>query len=249
MQAIVNGDLGLLATIINTNNELSLELNNEGFNALHFACYCGYQKVVEFLLSFTKIQEIVNKADHEGWIPLHWAAYGNHREVIELLLKHDGAPRRKNNDKKIPQKLTSNPELKALLHPFHPDETERKKANWKLWLAVRRNNKNLIREALHLGADIECDDPGTNIDPLIRSSKGFPIQQLFTTFVKPDPRMCEQKGYINDNDDALFYFIEQGGNTKHLRKMIPSNVEYIKLLEKKGLHRTVMLIKELRKKV
>lgn len=82
--ACKNGDYGLLVSLLETRQAEDLNgQDSYGYTALHHAASCGYDNMVELLLSYNAA---VDKRAIKGLSALHCAAYSGHAEVIRLLL-------------------------------------------------------------------------------------------------------------------------------------------------------------------
>jgi len=73
--------------------QLHCDVNGEfdgqrGASPLHWACYDGYNDVVQLLLSHGAHLHSVLKDDDEGVTPLMWAVQGGYLETVKLLVSH-----------------------------------------------------------------------------------------------------------------------------------------------------------------
>ncbi|GFT56280.1 hypothetical protein NPIL_467881, partial [Nephila pilipes] len=87
-------------------------ISTDDVTPLHYACWKGYQDIVNILLK--------NKADpnaigKDGSSPLHYAAKFNHFAIVKLLLLHGGIYNASSNNQKSPLNFTSNNDIKNLL--------------------------------------------------------------------------------------------------------------------------------------
>ena len=81
--------------------------------ALHEACAYGHLECAKALLG---AGADINKQANGGSTPLMIAAYNGKIEVVRELLKRGAKKELKNNSGKTAYDLTSNEEIKALLH-------------------------------------------------------------------------------------------------------------------------------------
>ncbi|GFS99414.1 hypothetical protein NPIL_346171 [Nephila pilipes] len=86
--------------------------STDNVTPLHYACWKGYQDIVNILLK--------NKADpnaigKDGSSPLHYAAKFNHFAIVKLLLLYGGIYNASSNNQKSPLNFTSNNDIKNLL--------------------------------------------------------------------------------------------------------------------------------------
>jgi 7,8-dihydropterin-6-yl-methyl-4-(beta-D-ribofuranosyl)aminobenzene 5'-phosphate synthase len=83
--AAARGDLELVKSSLEKNQELLDAKDNEGNTLLHVACINGKQNVVEFLIS----QNVdVNEKNNMGNPTLHFAALGGSADIVEILLEN-----------------------------------------------------------------------------------------------------------------------------------------------------------------
>ena len=81
--------------------------------ALHWACGKGHLECAKALLG---AGADINKQDNDGWTPLMRAAWCGKIEVVRELLKRGAKKELKTDDGNNAYDLTSNEEIKALLH-------------------------------------------------------------------------------------------------------------------------------------
>src|ERR1700733_9463781 len=59
--------------------------DKEGWELLHWAAFCGHERVVQRLLE--KGADVESEDIYEGTTPLWWAAMKGHEAVVKLLLE------------------------------------------------------------------------------------------------------------------------------------------------------------------
>ena len=83
-QAVRQGDLNKVKTLLENNPGLINAQDVRGCTPLHYAAGSGHKAVIVLLLEKGGKVDLKNNS---GDIPLHWAAYEGHTEVAELLIE------------------------------------------------------------------------------------------------------------------------------------------------------------------
>ena len=66
-------------------------VDDTGMSPLHFACQCGDEASVEYLLSLPSVLRGIRAKDTRGYTPLHLACRMSNFAVVEILLETDSA--------------------------------------------------------------------------------------------------------------------------------------------------------------
>ena len=98
-------------------SEASLPLNEvdqeNGLSPLHYACGSGN---LELLMELLARDVDINKPTRDGDYSLHIAVVNNKKGVVEILLRSGVDPGIVNKDGKVAAELTTNNEIKQVLH-------------------------------------------------------------------------------------------------------------------------------------
>ncbi|GFX74022.1 ankyrin-1 [Trichonephila clavipes] len=86
--------------------------NSENVSPLHYACWKGYEGIVNLLLENKADPNVIGKG---GSTPLHYAAKFNHFSIVKILLLNGGVYNAKCNNHRNPLDFTSNNDIKKLL--------------------------------------------------------------------------------------------------------------------------------------
>ncbi|GFU57296.1 hypothetical protein NPIL_316821, partial [Nephila pilipes] len=86
--------------------------STDNVTPLHYACWKGYQDIVNILL---KNKADPNASGKDGSSPLHYAAKFNHFAIVKVLLLYGGIYNASSNNQKSPLNFTSNNDIKNLL--------------------------------------------------------------------------------------------------------------------------------------
>ncbi|KAM4606588.1 transient receptor potential cation channel subfamily A member 1b [Polymixia lowei] len=81
----VQGDLGLLESLVRKNPEVLSERDESGASPLHHASGGGHVTLIQFITTFIDSED-VNSCDEQGSVPLHWAVMRNQAESCRVLL-------------------------------------------------------------------------------------------------------------------------------------------------------------------
>ncbi len=72
------------------NNNICEILDKNGWNAIHYSSYFGYNEILDFILNKFNNKSNVNIINYEGWNALLLAVYKQNIKCVELLLAHKG---------------------------------------------------------------------------------------------------------------------------------------------------------------
>ncbi|GFQ77336.1 hypothetical protein TNCT_578431 [Trichonephila clavata] len=86
--------------------------NSENIAPLHYACWKGYEDIVNLLLENKADPNVIGKG---GSTPLHYAAKFNHFTIVKQLLLNGGIYNAECNNHRNPLDFTSNNDIKKLL--------------------------------------------------------------------------------------------------------------------------------------
>ena len=82
--ACKTGNIAVVKMLVD--NGAKLEYDGLSLTSLHYAVITGSLKLVEFLLSLSNSNELINCCDYEGFSPLHFACqYGYYQITLKLL--------------------------------------------------------------------------------------------------------------------------------------------------------------------
>ncbi|MDH5744262.1 MAG: ankyrin repeat domain-containing protein [Candidatus Aminicenantes bacterium] len=167
--AVQNGDLTKVKTLISNNKELINMKSEKGLTPLHLAVQNGSQEIVEFLISQGAD---INAKDSEGNTPLLTALAFKKTDTAKFLLS-------KGADVKIKNAQDEPPVILALMHGLNElvapildsgqDVNERFRGNFTaLLMATLTGNKEVIKLLLDRGADINvaAQEGGMTITPM-----------------------------------------------------------------------------------
>ncbi|CAL1290689.1 unnamed protein product [Larinioides sclopetarius] len=167
----------------------------DNITSLHYACWKGYEKIVDILLK--------NKADpnvfgKRNCMPLHYAAKFNHFTVVKSLLLHGGIYNATNNNYKTPLDFTTHEEIKNLLQLIDESFKKVKNGNTEIISLLKKyKNRNLLRCILNA-----CDREnqtlvvaGINSDfPRLKQLK-FLSQDDLSTEINKVYTLCYEENY------------------------------------------------------
>ena len=71
------------------NSNICEILNNNGWNAIHYASYLGEVEILDFIINKYNIKQNANILNIEGWSPLLLAVYKQHVNCVEILMRID----------------------------------------------------------------------------------------------------------------------------------------------------------------
>ena len=74
----------------NLNNNICETLNKNGWNAIHYSSFLGYNDILDYILNKFNSKSNVNILNNEGWSPLLLAVHKQHIKCVELLVAYDG---------------------------------------------------------------------------------------------------------------------------------------------------------------
>jgi ankyrin repeat protein len=117
---VQRGYLEDLKTLLNSSNISTKD--DLGNNLLHIASAAGHLNIVEFLLNFKEIKNMINVKNNIGDTPLHRAAFRGFSDIVKLLLQNGSDVTIKNNDNKTAADLARNESVKKLLLPNFQEE-------------------------------------------------------------------------------------------------------------------------------
>ncbi|XP_046558660.1 serine/threonine-protein phosphatase 6 regulatory ankyrin repeat subunit B-like isoform X2 [Haliotis rubra] len=83
MVAARRGHGDVVELLVSRGADVSL-VDDDGNNTLHWACWRGDRKTVEFVLSLDRVD--INSRGGGSWTPVMWAARWRHRDMVELLV-------------------------------------------------------------------------------------------------------------------------------------------------------------------
>ena len=113
-EACKRGNLSFLIECLE--NKIAINSQDKsGSTALYWACHGGHRECVECLLENNFIE--LNVQNKLGDTALHAAAWKSHADAIAILLEKGANREIRNNEKKLPFELASDPECAALLKP------------------------------------------------------------------------------------------------------------------------------------
>lgn len=88
-------------------------LDKAGNTALYWGCHGGHLGIVKLLLSQPNIE--LNQQNKLGDTVVHAAAWKGYEDILELLLLKGARIDLKNNEKKVPLDMATNPQCSSLL--------------------------------------------------------------------------------------------------------------------------------------
>ena len=74
----------------NSSNNICETLNKNGWNAIHYSSFLGYNDILDYILNKFNSKTNVNILNNEGWSPLLLAVHKQHIKCVELLVAYDG---------------------------------------------------------------------------------------------------------------------------------------------------------------
>ena len=82
------GDVETLQFLLSLSDKVNINAQRKnGRTPLHYACFCGFEEVVRFLLGHPQI--MVNEGDNAGETPLQIACSNGCEVIVSLLLDHE----------------------------------------------------------------------------------------------------------------------------------------------------------------
>ncbi|CAL1262595.1 unnamed protein product [Larinioides sclopetarius] len=129
-------------------NEIAINVkNNDNITPLHYACWKGYENIVEILLKNKANPNILGKGN---CTPLHYAAKFNHFAIVKSLLFHGGIYNVMSSNYKTPLDFTTHDDIKNLLKLVDKSFKSVKNGNTEIIPILKENkNKNILKYILN----------------------------------------------------------------------------------------------------
>ncbi|GBL81153.1 Serine/threonine-protein phosphatase 6 regulatory ankyrin repeat subunit B [Araneus ventricosus] len=125
-------------------NGIAVNVKNvDNITPLHYACWKGYENIVEILLKNKADPNILGKGN---CTPLHYAAKFNHFTIVKSLLLHGGIYNAMSSNHKTPLDFTKHDDIKNLLQLVDESFKKVKNGNIEIIPILKKNkNKNILR--------------------------------------------------------------------------------------------------------
>ena len=170
---------------IDNNYNICEMLNKNGWNALHYASYLGFDKILEYILKIYNAKLStnlnINLTNNEGWSPLLLAVYKQHIKCIEILMSMDNLDVNYQGD------------MGTALH-----------------LACKKNNRHIVSKLI-CKADPRIKDKNKKIALEYASDKGIIqliskiIYKKYESFDKSSKEYEEMDNFIKEYKHLLIY--------------------------------------------
>ncbi|GBN05336.1 Serine/threonine-protein phosphatase 6 regulatory ankyrin repeat subunit B [Araneus ventricosus] len=117
--------------------------NADNITPLHYACWKGYENIVDILLKNKANPNIFGKGN---CTPLHYAAKFNHFTIAKSLLLHGGIYNAISSNHKTPVDFTTHDEIKNLLELVDESFKKVKNGNTEIIPILKKHkNRNILR--------------------------------------------------------------------------------------------------------
>ncbi|XP_067648871.1 ankyrin repeat domain-containing protein 50-like [Haliotis asinina] len=197
MQAAMKGYRDVAEFLVSIGSNVS-QVNDDGNNALHFACRGGHLDVVKYLLSHTSVD--INRNGNMGRTPLMVAVIYGYRDVCELLMQNgaDVSHVDDNGDNvlHLACKGGQMDVVKYLLSQASVDiNTRGKGALTPLMVAVTYGHNDVFKFLMRNGANAsQVDDYGNNVLHLACRSREMDVVKYLLSQTSVDINRKGDKG-------------------------------------------------------